>query len=375
MAEHWVDQGAEWLHVVNLDGAFDAGPPSIGAKVQRLISPDQLPGSSKLPLNLQCLQQIRRRVAVPIQFGGGLRSLDDIDLAFDLGADRVVLGTVAVKHPELVQAAIDRWGAAQIVVGIDARDGKVATHGWQSVSEVSAIDLGHDMKAIGVERVVYTDISRDGMLSGVALESTCDLGDMTDLRVIASGGVAGLSDIEALKEREHFNIEGVIVGQALYTGALDLAKAISIGHAPLRRRSAGLVPYRRTGEGIRVLLLYNHFFEQWQFPRGGVRKGEADLTCAGREMVEETGLSVVHIHADSKITLHYISRIRDYEMERIVVYYLAEIADGPTILGDENHGEYRWLTLEQAKILLMETSPEQLPAWEAAAQFFAAEHS
>jgi hypothetical protein len=125
-----------------------------------------------LPINLRRLREIRRAVTTPIQFGGGLRTLDDIQLALELGADRVVLGTVAIDNPGLVSDALLRWGAERIVVGIDAREGKVATHGWQSTSSVDAIELGHRMQALGVTRVVYTDISRDGMLSGVNIDMT-----------------------------------------------------------------------------------------------------------------------------------------------------------------------------------------------------------
>lgn len=186
MARHWVAQGAEWLHVVNLDGALGA----TAAQLHALHRPSNIliqhPGSrqaltpeqelaQELPINLQRLREIRRAVTVPIQFGGGLRTLDDIQLALELGADRVVLGTVAIDNPRLVSEALLRWGADRIVVGIDAREGKVATHGWQTTSSVDVIDLGHQMQALGVTCVVYTDIGRDGMLSGVNVEMTARL--------------------------------------------------------------------------------------------------------------------------------------------------------------------------------------------------------
>lgn len=378
MARHWERLGARWLHVVNLDGAFDYVPTGASGEIHstdvaRLESPDALLPVTELPINLRCLQRIRKAVSVPIQFGGGMRSLDDIRLALNLGADRVVLGTAAVKKPELVREAIERWGTDRIVVGIDARDGKVATHGWQETSELDAVELGHRMAALGVRRVVYTDISRDGMLSGVNVQATARLGDMTDLLVIASGGVADIGDIRALKAHEHYNIEGVISGQAIYTGSLDLAEAIALGDEPLRRRSAGLVPYRRTGDGVRVLLLWNIFFEQWQFPRGGKKDGESDLACARREFTEETGLPILRVHDDFLSTLHYVARIRNHDIERTIAYYLAEAGPGATVLGHDNHSEYRWVSLEQAQELLMETSPEQLPALDAAVAYFRAE--
>ncbi len=284
MARHWVDQGAEWLHVVNLDGALTPkSAPAAASKsaaetglVQRLTSPDHLP-SETLPINLRRLRDICRAVDVPVQYGGGLRTLDDIELALSLGASRVVLGTVAVQNPNIVRWALDMWGADKIAVGIDARDGMVATHGWQETSTVDAVDFGHTMRAMGVTRVIYTDISRDGMLSGVNLEATSHLGNVTDLQVIASGGVASIQDIEDLKKHEFYNVEGVIVGQAIYTGNLDLAQAIEVGHRPLTRHSAGIVPFRHTPQGMKLLLIWNACYEEWQFPRGSVERGESDL--------------------------------------------------------------------------------------------------
>jgi phosphoribosylformimino-5-aminoimidazole carboxamide ribotide isomerase len=375
MAQHWASLGAEWLHVVNLDGAFEKTSAHYSSLfgtnpvVRRLSSPDEELPLHPLPINLRCLRAIRQAVDVPIQFGGGLRTLDDIELAFSLGADRVILGTVAVKNPELVRRAIERWGADRIVVGIDARDGKVAIHGWQEASSVDAIDLGHAMAAIGVKRVVYTDISRDGMLSGVNVEATAKLGDTTGLLVIASGGVASIDDIRCLKRYEHYNVEGVITGQAIYTGALDLPSAIELGHQPLIRYSAGIIPYRLDGPVPRVLLLWNSFFEQWQFPRGGLEDGETELGCAVREFEEETHLRIRQLHRDQQSLLHYVTRIRNYDIERKIVYYLAEIEPGEVILGQDDHSEYRWATLDEAKMMLMETSPEQLPAYDLAASF------
>lgn len=380
MAQHWVAQGAEWLHVVNLDGALGATSAQLNALHRPQNIRIQHPGShaaltpeqelaQELPVNLQRLREIRRAVTVPIQFGGGLRTIDDIQLALELGADRVVLGTVAIDNPGLVSEALLRWGADRIVVGIDARDGKVATHGWQATSSVDAIDLGHRMQALGVRRVVYTDISRDGMLSGVNLAMTSRLGDVTGLKVIASGGVAGLSDIEALKGHEHYNIDGVIVGQAIYTGALDLAAAVRLGHQPLTRRSAGFIPFRWEAGRPEFLLLYNLFFEQWQFPRGGAHRNEGDLTCARREFLEETGLPVLAVHDACRAELHYTVVIRGYDMERTIIYYLAEIGPGEIRLGHENHCEARWVSAQEAWELLTETSPEQLPALDVALEF------
>jgi phosphoribosylformimino-5-aminoimidazole carboxamide ribotide isomerase len=377
VAAHWANQGAEWLHVVNLDGALSITPAQIEALQRPSNILVQRPGSDKpeplhhdpyrhLPTNLQSLRAIRQAVTVPIQFGGGLRTLEDIRLALELGADRVVLGTVAIENPALVSEALAQWGTQRIVVGIDARDGKMATHGWQTTSHVDVIELGHRMKAVGIERVVYTDISRDGMMTGVNVEAAARLGDLTDLQVIASGSVGNLHDIERLKAHEHFNIDGVITGQALYTGKLDLGQAITVGHLPLRRRSAGIIPYRRTANGVEFLLLFNLFFEQWQFPRGGLNPGETDRDCALREFQEETGLHVLHLHEDCRTVLNYTATIRHYEIERTIVYFLAEVGEQEVVLGDEDLSEFTWATSEKVWELLAETSPEQLSALDTA---------
>jgi phosphoribosylformimino-5-aminoimidazole carboxamide ribotide isomerase len=214
VARHWVAQGAEWLHVVNLDGAFgEIGRPS------------------QQPLNLQRLAEIHAAVpGTPIQFGGGMRSAADVKMALELGATRVILGTVSVQEPEVVAEVLRRFGAERVVVGIDARDGRVATHGWVETSDTSAVSLALVMRAQGVIRAVYTDITRDGMLSGVNVEATAALARQAGLHVIASGGVASLDDLRRLQAED--KIEGVIIGQALYTGTLSLPQAIRVaaGH-------------------------------------------------------------------------------------------------------------------------------------------------
>lgn len=224
VARSWVAQGAQWLHVVNLDGAF--GSPATG---------------TQRPVNLERLLQIRTAVpGTPLQFGGGLRSLHDVETALDLGATRVILGTVAVQDPSLVAEALRRFGPERIVVGIDARQGRVATHGWQQTSDVTATALGRAMHDQGVTTVVYTDIARDGMLTGLNVPATVDLARVSGLRVIASGGVASLDDLVALQAAQARlahgasggRLEGVIIGQALYTGALSLPDAIEAVATP-----------------------------------------------------------------------------------------------------------------------------------------------
>ncbi|HEX9114919.1 MAG TPA: 1-(5-phosphoribosyl)-5-[(5-phosphoribosylamino)methylideneamino]imidazole-4-carboxamide isomerase [Anaerolineae bacterium] len=207
VARRWADQGAQWLHVVNLDGAFGE--------------------ADREPVNLRRLAEIRAAVDLPIQFGGGVRSLDDIARALALGATRVVLGTAAVRDPQMVAEAVTRFGGECIVAGIDARGGLVAIAGWQETAAVTAADLARQMADLGVPRAVYTDISRDGTLAGANVETTAALAQASGLRLIASGGVAGLPDIVALAARASAGIEGVIVGQALYTGAIDLREAIA----------------------------------------------------------------------------------------------------------------------------------------------------
>lgn len=211
VALRWVEQGARWLHVVNLDGALTG-------------SSDDTSGA--LPLNLRRLAEIRAQTDVPVQYGGGIRSLADIERILSLGASRVLIGTAAVRHIDLVQQALERFGPQSIVVALDARNERISTDGWREQSSLTAIEVAQQLADMGVVRVLYTDISRDGMLAGVNVDSTLRLARASGLRVVASGGVAGLSDIRALAARCRDGIEGVVVGQALYTGALDLRLAL-----------------------------------------------------------------------------------------------------------------------------------------------------
>ena len=204
MALRWQNEGAEWLHIVNLDGAF---------------------GNSS-STNQHELARIIKSVSIPVQFGGGLRDVASIQAAFDCGVSRIVIGTAAIENPQLVSDVIARFGSETIVVGIDARDGMVATRGWIEQSHISAIELANRMRARGVERIVYTDIARDGMLQGIDANAMANLGCESGVMVIASGGVASLNDVIAL--REHREVEGVIVGQALYTNAISLKEALSV---------------------------------------------------------------------------------------------------------------------------------------------------
>jgi phosphoribosylformimino-5-aminoimidazole carboxamide ribotide isomerase len=199
-AERFAEAGAEWIHVVDLDGAF-AGESVNGVAVRRIV------------------HAFRGNV----QLGGGIRSREAIERWFDYGVVRAVIGTAALTDPDLVKGAA-RDFPGRIVVAVDARDGMVATQGWADVSDVPAIDLARRFEDAGVAALLFTDVGRDGLLKGANVEATAGLADAQSLPVIASGGVAGIEDIRALKA--HHNIEGVITGRAIYDGRLDLAEAI-----------------------------------------------------------------------------------------------------------------------------------------------------
>jgi phosphoribosylformimino-5-aminoimidazole carboxamide ribotide isomerase len=201
MAMRWQSEGGEFLHIVDLDGAL-AGKPVNFAIIKALVS----------------------EVTVPVQVGGGIRSLDTIEILLNAGVSRVILGSVAVKQPDLVSEACRRY-REKIVVGIDARDGMAAVEGWGKSGGISAVELASAMANVGVERIIFTDISRDGTLSGVNIAATADLAKRANIKVIASGGVKDMSDICALQAAP-VGIEGVIVGKALYTGTLSLPEAL-----------------------------------------------------------------------------------------------------------------------------------------------------
>jgi phosphoribosylformimino-5-aminoimidazole carboxamide ribotide isomerase len=204
MAKKWASLGAEFLHIVDLDGA--------------------LAGKS---VNLPAIQAIIASVDIPVQLGGGIRTIENIEEVLKLGVSRVILGSVAVQSPELVKAACEKFGD-KIVVGIDARDGIVAVEGWGVSGGVEAEELAKRMAAVGVKRIVYTDISRDGTLTGVNTEATANLARVSGIKVIASGGVSSMQDIIDVKSVEADGVEGVIVGKAIYTDSLDLVEALKV---------------------------------------------------------------------------------------------------------------------------------------------------
>lgn len=204
IAVQWASAGALWLHVVNLDGAFAEASQA----------------------NWQLLPQLAK-IGARIQFGGGIRSLDAIERALDEGATRVIVGTIAVEEPELVRQAVARFGADRVVAGIDARDGRVKTHGWQGEGGLSAVTLAQRLAELGMTTAIHTDIERDGVLSGVNAAAAATLAQKSGLQVIASGGVATLEDVRRAAAYANQGVVGVISGRALYEGTLDLAEALA----------------------------------------------------------------------------------------------------------------------------------------------------
>jgi phosphoribosylformimino-5-aminoimidazole carboxamide ribotide isomerase len=203
-AQRWLSGGARWLHIINLDGAFSES-------------------DSANQLALRAILKTAKEFGAQIQFGGGLRSSEDIGRAIDLGISRVVLGTIAIKQPAVVSEALQKFGVDRIAVGIDARAGSVYVRGWTDNSGISATDLAIQMRTLGLRTVIFTDISRDGLGRGLNISSTRELAEVSGLEVIASGGVHTLQDVIAAREA---NLTGVIIGRALYEGTIDLKGAL-----------------------------------------------------------------------------------------------------------------------------------------------------
>ncbi len=215
MAETWAAIGTDWLHIINLDGAFG--------------------DSSKAAKNVNALQAILDRVSTPVQFGGGLRGPDEVKRALDMGVSRVIIGSMAADRPRQMLDILGKYGPEQVVLGLDVKDGKVATHGWRQLADTSAIELAQMVETAGLKHIIHTDISRDGMLSGVNLQGSIDLAqaasrDKDGFKVIVSGGVASIEDVKQVKAAEDKGLEGIILGKALYTGAVDLAEAMQVAH-------------------------------------------------------------------------------------------------------------------------------------------------
>jgi phosphoribosylformimino-5-aminoimidazole carboxamide ribotide isomerase len=193
MAVLWRGENAKTLHVVDLDGAFE--------------------GSMK---NLACIQKMVQAIDIPVQVGGGIRSYEQVKELFAIGVARVVIGTSAIENPDLVYQCVRDFGPRKIAIGIDAKDGIVMTKGWKESSGIGAVQLAVAMKRLGIMRIVYTDIERDGMMTGPNIEATKDIAIQSGLRVTASGGISGYEDLLHLQEIEKYGVDSVIVGKALY---------------------------------------------------------------------------------------------------------------------------------------------------------------
>lgn len=204
MAKQWEDRGASYLHVVDLDGAFTGTPQ-----------------------NLEIIQEIVKTVKIPVQMGGGIRSYDVVKEVLSLGVDRVILGTAAILSHRLVSQCLQDFGE-KVAVGIDGRDGMVAIEGWESTVEMTVYELAQKIADLGVKRIIFTDTRRDGTLRGPNLEATKKMAEISGLKVIASGGVSSVEDLYKLKELELCGVEGVIMGKALYSGAVHLKEALKI---------------------------------------------------------------------------------------------------------------------------------------------------
>ena len=203
-ARSFADQGFEYLHVVDLDGAF-AGKP----------------------MNAQAVDGMLKAVTMPVQLGGGIRDLKTVEAWLGKGVARVIIGTAAVRDPDLVKGAAKRF-PGQVAVGLDARDGKVAVEGWAESSEITVLDIAHRFEDAGVAAIIFTDIARDGLLRGLNLDATIALADQISIPVIASGGLAGIDDITAMLAPRAKKLAGAIAGRALYDGRLDSAAALAL---------------------------------------------------------------------------------------------------------------------------------------------------
>jgi phosphoribosylformimino-5-aminoimidazole carboxamide ribotide isomerase len=211
MARHWLERGARRLHLVDLNGAF-AGKPKNEPAIKSILAA------------VRDFAEEFEIEEIPVQLGGGIRDLDTIERFLDDGISYVIIGTAAVKNPGFLHDACGAF-PGQIIVGLDAKDGKVATDGWSKLTGHEVVDLARKFEDYGVESVIYTDIGRDGMLTGINIEATVRLAQALSIPVIASGGLSGMADIEALCAVEGEGIEGVICGRSIYTGALDFVAA------------------------------------------------------------------------------------------------------------------------------------------------------
>ena len=199
IARSFEDAGAKRLHLVDLDGAFEGK----GA-------------------NLMSIRSILKNISIPVQLGGGLRNIEDIEHIFELGVSSVIIGTMAVKKPDMLEQIIQRYSGEKVILGIDARNRKVLIEGWQEETEIDDVKFALRWKMLGIQRIVFTDIARDGMLNGPNLEALGDFARRTGLKIVASGGVSSMEDLELLKTLEEDGVDQVISGKAIYEGKLNL---------------------------------------------------------------------------------------------------------------------------------------------------------
>ena len=199
MARSFEDAGAKRLHLVDLDGAFRGQGT-----------------------NLDSIHSILKTISIPVQLGGGLRTAENVERMFELGVSSVIVGTMAVKNPDVLEGLIQRFSGEKIFLGIDARNRKVSIEGWQEGTEIDDVEFALRWKKLGTKRVIFTDIARDGMLSGPNLEALSDFARRTGLKIVASGGVSSMADLEQLKTLEAVGVDQVISGKAIYEGKLDL---------------------------------------------------------------------------------------------------------------------------------------------------------
>ncbi|PFG04724.1 1-(5-phosphoribosyl)-5-[(5-phosphoribosylamino)methylideneamino]imidazole-4-carboxamide isomerase [Bacillus sp. es.034] len=203
MAKKFAGEGAEWIHMVDLDGAKE------GSRI-----------------NDEFVIAVTEKLDAKVQIGGGIRSKDDIEHYLNRGVDRVIIGSIAVSNTELVKEWLREYGD-KIAIGLDAKDGYVATHGWLETSALKAVDLGKELAEAGAETFIFTDIATDGMLSGPNVEAVVDLAEQTGKSVIASGGISSLEDLRTLKEYESRGVSGAICGKSLYTGKFTVSEAVN----------------------------------------------------------------------------------------------------------------------------------------------------
>ncbi len=205
MARRWLGAGVHWLHVVNLDGALGESDNANRSALESIL-------------------KVVNSFGAQVQFGGGMRSLDTIERAIDMGVSRAVLGTIAIEQPDVVANALRKFGAEKVAVGIDARDGLVRVRGWKDNSGIAATELALQMRTVGLRTLIFTDVSRDGLGSGLNIGASRGLANVSGLEVIASGGVHTLMDVMAARDA---NLAGAIIGRALYEGTIDLAEALN----------------------------------------------------------------------------------------------------------------------------------------------------